>query len=246
MVSYGPYKLLSRLSGLHIDEHSPKAERQRAFELLGKDEPAHRDAIQRAVNSNYKIARQDRTLEPDKIARLNRWTNRAALHIFNLYHGCGDNRRGLWNILLNKAYACVGDDDGRDGDESGGEMSDRREDTRESSDTTDTTRTASPASQATKGVVPEAPLLWSSSRGAATGGLEREVGTVLDVLWKAEDATYRGSVERVAGKVLVYYAEDGTRQWHDFGKDCCTPTVVEPTAHMLVILAIAHPAHCTF
>ena len=45
-------------------------------------------------------------------------------------------------------------------------------------------RTARPASQATDGGVTEAPLV--SSGGAAAGRLEREVGTVLDVLWSAD------------------------------------------------------------
>jgi hypothetical protein len=96
-------------------------------------------------------------------------------------------------------------------------------------------RTACPASQATDGGVTEASLV--SSGGAAAGRLEREVGTVLDVLWSAEAATFRGSVERAEdGMVLVYYASDRTRVWHDFGQDACTCTVVEPAGHTLATL----------
>ena len=59
-------------------------------------------------------------------------------------------------------------------------------------------RTACPTSQAADGGVTEALLLYSG--GPTFCGLEREVGTVLDVLWSTEGTTFRGSVER---------AEDG-------------------------------------
>ena len=76
-----------------------------------------------------------------------------------------------------------------------------------------------------------------SSGGAAAGGLEREVGTVLDVHWSAEAATFRGSVEGAEdGMVLVHYPCDRKRVWHDFGQDGCTCTVVEPAAHTLATL----------
>ena len=73
------------------------------------------------------------------------------------------------------------------------------------------------------------------STGAGdTEALVREVGTILDVLWQGEGATYRGNVEKVEGVMtLVYYPCDGSRKWHDFQKDKCTPTVVEPAAHKL-------------
>jgi len=96
-------------------------------------------------------------------------------------------------------------------------------------------RTACPASQAADGGVTEAPLV--SSGGSAAGGLEREVGTILDVHWSAVPATYRGSVERAEdGLVLVFYPCDRTRKWHDFGQDGCSCTVIEPAAHMLATL----------
>ena len=76
-----------------------------------------------------------------------------------------------------------------------------------------------------------------SSGSSAAGGLEREVGTILDVLWSAVPATYRSSVERAEdGLVLVFYPCDRTRKWHDFGQDGCSCTVVEPAAYMLATL----------
>jgi hypothetical protein len=96
-------------------------------------------------------------------------------------------------------------------------------------------RTARPVSQAADGGVTEASLV--SSGGAAAGGLEREAGTVLDVHWSAEAATFRGSVERAEdGMVLVYYPCDRKRVWHNFGQDGCTCTVIEPAAHTLATL----------
>ena len=71
----------------------------------------------------------------------------------------------------------------------------------------------------------------------STCGLEREVGTVLDVLWSAEAATYRGIVERlVDNMILVYYPCDRKRVWHNFGQDGCTCNVVEPAGHKLAML----------
>ena len=85
-----------------------------------------------------------------------------------------------------------------------------------------------------------------SSGGATAGGLEREVGTVLDVHWSAEAATFRGSVEGAEdGMVLVHYPCDRKRVWHDFGQDGCTCTVVEPAAHMLATLRLLPPPAAT-
>ena len=56
-----------------------------------------------------------------------------------------------------------------------------------------------------------------SSRGADTDGLEREVGTVLDVFWRGEDETYRGNVEKVEGGVtLIYYPCDRRRKTSEY------------------------------
>lgn len=64
-------------------------------------------------------------------------------------------------------------------------------------------------------------------------GLEREEGTVLDVFWSAEGETYRGQVEKVDGMILIYYPCDRKRKWHDFDKDECSFTIVEPPAKKL-------------
>ena len=50
--------------------------------------------------------------------------------------------------------------------------------------------------------------------------LEREVGTILDVVWHAERATFRGAVEKHEnGQSFVFHLVDGDRRWHDFDRD---------------------------
>ena len=106
--------------------------------------------------------------------------------------------------------------------------------------------TARPPRVAAGGGVTVAPPV-SSGGPVTTGGLEWEVGTVLDVFWKAEEATFRGFVEEVdvdkngavvyddngAVHVLVYYPVDNTHRWHNFDRDCCSFTIVQPAAHSL-------------
>jgi len=76
------------------------------------------------------------------------------------------------------------------------------------------------------------------SRGfPSDDALGREVGAVVDVHWRAENATYRGHVveKAEAGQLVqVYYPCDGVRKWHGFDVDECTiEKLVEPAAHRL-------------
>lgn len=99
------------------------------------------------------------------------------------------------------------------------------------------------SSPAADGGVAEAPPV-SSGGPIAVGGLEWDVGAVLEVTWKAEKATFRGAVEAAEdGVVLVYYASDNTHQWHDFDVDECTYVVVEPAAHALARIRRTHAGY---
>ncbi len=92
-----------------------------------------------------------------------------------------------------------------------------------------------PASDSLDGDVTESAS--RHSRGfPSIEALGREVGAVVDMHWRAENATYRGRVVEKAedGRVRVYYPCDGVHKWHGFDVDECTiEKLVEPAAHRL-------------